>query len=424
MKNPFYRFFMPLAALGVAALSLGLESRVGAQSRGAGAASFSNFDRRARKGEQLSVVFFGGSLTWGANASDPQETSYRALISQKLRAHYPRAQFRFRDAAIGGTNSQLGAFRLERDVLRYKPDLVFLDFTVNDNPYEIGNAGLAAYEAIVRRLAERNVLVLQVLLAVQKDVEPNPPARPLDARHQAIARAYGCPSADVVAGMRRMVVEGDGSPGQWWLPGDETHPGDRGYAAYAQVVWQTYLDAVRKPAPLRVPPQMLHATTYLSTTRTRLSSLGALPEGWRCDRPNRISAWYDALMSRWMEDVVVAENPKDAPQRPAALRVRFRGSTALLFAEATLKSGKYRVLLDGKPSPFKDGDDMGTFNASATPFGGNMHHVRVVAQGLDLNVEHVLEIQPLLEPGEELRIESLCVAGQGAQVLAAIPENR
>ena len=30
----------------------------------AGVASFADFDRRARGGEPLNVVFFGGSLTW------------------------------------------------------------------------------------------------------------------------------------------------------------------------------------------------------------------------------------------------------------------------------------------------------------------------------------------------------------------------
>ena len=34
----------------------------------AAAASFVDFARRARAGESLEVVFFGASLTWGANA--------------------------------------------------------------------------------------------------------------------------------------------------------------------------------------------------------------------------------------------------------------------------------------------------------------------------------------------------------------------
>src|SRR5689334_1200465 len=95
--------------------------------------SFGEFDRRATEGQALTVVFFGGSLTWGANASDPQRTSYRALMGQYLKDKYPKAHINCVDAAIGGTGSKLGMFRLERDVLSYKPDLVFLDFTANDD---------------------------------------------------------------------------------------------------------------------------------------------------------------------------------------------------------------------------------------------------------------------------------------------------
>ena len=99
----------------------------------AATADFGDFDRRAKAGERLSVVFFGASLTWGANASDPMQTSYRAVVSGRLEAAYPDAHFKFHDAAIGGTNSQLGVFRLQRDVLRHQPDLVFLDFSANDD---------------------------------------------------------------------------------------------------------------------------------------------------------------------------------------------------------------------------------------------------------------------------------------------------
>ena len=62
------------------------------------------------------------------------KTSYRAIVSQNLRDRYTNAHFTFVDAAIGGTGSQLAAFRLQRDVLDYEPDLVFLDFALNDHP--------------------------------------------------------------------------------------------------------------------------------------------------------------------------------------------------------------------------------------------------------------------------------------------------
>ncbi len=117
--------------------------------------SFRDFDRRARAGERLNVVFFGASLTWGANASDPQQTSYRANVARRFEAAYPAAHFKFWDAAIGGTGSQLGAFRLQRDVLRHHPDLVFLDFSANDDITSADTETLASYESLVRRIVTR-----------------------------------------------------------------------------------------------------------------------------------------------------------------------------------------------------------------------------------------------------------------------------
>ncbi|MBN1863853.1 MAG: hypothetical protein JW808_03020, partial [Victivallales bacterium] len=60
-----------------------------------GAASFEDFDKRATAGETLTVAFLGGSLTWGAKATDPQKTSYRAIVSRRLQKTYPSAHFHF-----------------------------------------------------------------------------------------------------------------------------------------------------------------------------------------------------------------------------------------------------------------------------------------------------------------------------------------
>ena len=50
--------------------------------------------------------------------------------------------------------------------------------------------------------------------------------------------------------------------------------------------------------------------------------------------------------------------------------------------------------------------------------GGNVHHAQVIATGLDATREHTLEIEPVFEPGteQELRLESVCVAGGAARV--------
>lgn len=363
---------------------------------------FSAFDQTARSGGELSVVFLGGSLTWGAQATNPQDTSFRALVQKRLIDKYPNAHFRFGDAAIGGTSSQLAAFRLDRDVLSRKPDLVFLDFTINDGPYvEPSPARLASYESLVRRLVQAGIPVVQVILSSKKDVLPNPPARPLDAKHKEIAAAYGLPVADAVALVKKRVASGIVTPDQLWdLVEDRTHPGDAGYALYADAVWETFQRAVSEGAQCRLPEKMLHDDTYMSINRQRLSAFPVLPVGWKVGKPHRNAVAFDFVCSRWMEDLVMAE------AGAAPLRVKVQASDILLFGEMTKQGGAYEVRIDGgKPTTY-----------SARCADGNMRLVQIIAEGLDSTREHEVEIIPVLNLGEELRIESICAAGGPALV--------
>jgi len=432
---------------------------------GARAASFADFDARARAGQRLNVVFFGASLTWGANATEPNLTSYRGRMAELLEERYPQAHFKFFDAAIGGTGSQLGVFRLERDVLRRKPDLVFLDFSANDDIYSARPETLASYEAIVRRIiTEARCPLVIVIFPFQWNVAQGTTdgMKGRDA-HLAIAKAYHVPVGDAIALAQRLVKEGRLTLGQIW-PVDGVHPGDAGYRVFADAAWQGFEAGLKAKLACAAPEKMLHAATYTASARVRISSLGKLPEGWRVGSPNLTSAWYDALMSRWLDDEAIASNrktvpdpqtkkPRAVPQKVEPLRVRFSASMVLLFGEKTLKSCKYRCTLDGKVVEHQDWATKKTlaeFDASSKQFGGNTHLTQVIAEGLDPAIEHTLEIEPLFEgdgeqelrpvggasvprgdslrgPGtarlqqgnsreQELRLESICVAGGQARV--------
>ncbi len=363
---------------------------------------FATFDRKAKAGETLSVVFLGGSLTWGAQSTNPQQTSYRAIVQRKLEEAYPKAHFQFHDAAIGGTGSQLASFRLERDVLAYKPDLVFLDYTINDDPYvEPSPHRLAAYEGLVRRIVETGAAMVAVILPSKQDVEANPPARPLDAKHKEIATAYGLPIADAVALAKSRVADGKTTSDLLWdLPEDRTHPGDAGYALYADAAWAAYLDAIARSAKCTVPEKMIHADTYMTVTRFVLADQSSLPAGWSKGKPHRNAVAYDFVCSRWMDSLAIAA--------PGAKPLRFlvQGSDLMLFGEQTKISGSYVVKIDG--------DEPKKFSALCTE--GNMRLVKIIAEGLDPAAEHTVEITPELGNGQELRLESLCVAGGKASV--------
>jgi lysophospholipase L1-like esterase len=49
-----------------------------------------------------------------------------------LRTLFPQLTVTEIVAGLPGTGSNLGACRLERDVLRHRPDLLFVEFAVND----------------------------------------------------------------------------------------------------------------------------------------------------------------------------------------------------------------------------------------------------------------------------------------------------
>ena len=165
-------------------------------------ASFAGFDARAKAGERLNVVFFGASLTWGANATDQALTSYRAQTKELLEARYPKARFQCYDAAIGGTSSLLGVFRFERDVLARKPDLVFLDFSANDDNWNGNPLVFASYESILRRIIhDGGAPVVAVMFPFMWEIGPgleSGTSAHLGGLTQRLksAAAYGVPAGD------------------------------------------------------------------------------------------------------------------------------------------------------------------------------------------------------------------------------------
>lgn len=392
--------------------------------------SFATFDQRARDGDALNVVFFGGSLTWGSNASDPNITSYRGLTGERLRQTYPRARFKFIDAALGGTGSQTGVFRLERDVLRHKPDLVFLDFSLNDNLDSPDESRLAAYESLLRRIMLEGKCPVEVVIFPGKKhvLRPTPDHVPGRVKHRQIAQAYGVPIGDALAHIHQLVQDKSVDPEKLW-PYDPIHPCDDGYALYAQAAWAAFESAVRAGTECRVPEKMIRGDDYMTWSRARLSSLGQLPEGWSVTKPNVSAAYFDGLMSRWLYDETRAFNGIEPPPpytdgpmggklvKVAPLQVKFRGTMVLLLGERTLMSGKVRVLLNGKPMQF-GWPPAKEYDASSRQWHGNQFLSEVVAANLPPNVEHTLRIEPVFLENEpqEFRIESICVAGPGASV--------
>jgi len=115
-----------------------------------------NFLEKVRAGKPVTVAYLGGSIT-SQGDSRTGKGGWRVKTTKWLREKYPQAQITEVHAAIGGTGSNLGAFRVGHDALSHNPDLLFVEFACNDggdrgNPQAIWNS----MEGIVRQTWKKN----------------------------------------------------------------------------------------------------------------------------------------------------------------------------------------------------------------------------------------------------------------------------
>jgi lysophospholipase L1-like esterase len=107
-----------------------------------------NFFLKAQStGSELKIGYLGGSIT--------AQNGWRVQTLAHFKKAYPQSTFTEINAAIGGTGSDLGVFRLRQDVLSKGPDLLFVEFAVNDggaDPERI----IRCMEGIVRQTWKAN----------------------------------------------------------------------------------------------------------------------------------------------------------------------------------------------------------------------------------------------------------------------------
>lgn len=82
----------------------------------------------------INLVFHGHSVPTGYFRTPEVRTfdSYPFLLLKELKAVYPNAVVNVITTSIGGENSTQGAKRFKKDVLIHKPDVLFIDYALND----------------------------------------------------------------------------------------------------------------------------------------------------------------------------------------------------------------------------------------------------------------------------------------------------
>ena len=108
---------------------------------------------RAKAGEEITVAFIGGSVTEGAMATEKTPKGYQKgyayLTYEYLCDTYGTGEnIKVVTSGVSGTGSLLGVVRADKDILDYQPDLIFVEFAVNND----GSArDKQSFESILRK---------------------------------------------------------------------------------------------------------------------------------------------------------------------------------------------------------------------------------------------------------------------------------
>ena len=211
-------------------------------------------------GKDVTVAYFGGSIT-AAPGWRPKTTAW-------LQSQYPSAKIHEVDAAIGGTGSDLGVYRCYHDVIAFKPDLVFVEFSVNDGgaaPEKIW----MQMEGIVRQIWKANpetniVFTYTFIRGYYECTLAGECSRAASAMEQ-LAEFYNIPSINFCPRIAKMCKDGElaikfdeAQPGQIIFSRDNVHPTDEGHELYLKDI-QLFWEQVKTAQPVN------HATALEKT---------------------------------------------------------------------------------------------------------------------------------------------------------------
>ena len=298
---------------------------------------------KLRRGEQVRIAYLGGSIT-AANG-------WRVKSRKWFAEAFPQANVSEIHAAIGGTGSDLGVFRVQRDALQHRPDLLFVEFAVNDGAAPVHRIW-KAMEGIVRQAWSVNsrmdvCFVYTFRVGFEDELRRGWCPQAASAM-ELLAEHYNIPSVNFgkqivdleTAG--KLIFKADNAPqeGQVHFSKDGVHPLDGGHVLYAKLL----ADAVMQMQNL---PPVDHAAamqTPFVADHWQAAKMVPLQPAMLEGDWQRLPA-EEMLQRRFghrMGQIWQAEKPG------SKLKFRFRGSSVKVYDLLGPDGGQLLVTVNGQ----------------------------------------------------------------------------
>jgi len=141
------------------------------------------------KNRTINIVFHGHSVPAGFFKTPIVNTqsAYPYLFLRDLKSYYPYAVVNTIVTAIGGENSIYGAERFEEEVLNHKPDVLFIDYGLNDRGVGLEKA-YSAWNEMIRKAKDQNIKVILLTPSPDQRVDYEDPNNELKQHSKQIIR--------------------------------------------------------------------------------------------------------------------------------------------------------------------------------------------------------------------------------------------
>lgn len=249
--------------------------------------------------KQLNVVYIGGSITVGTGGT---KGGWRAATAEWLADTYPEATVNATNVAIGGTSSMWGLFRTQRDVVGANPDLVFIEYAVNDSFFGLSESQSAAFmDAMVRKINTECPAADIVLVFTTNKGHLGKDTDNLVA-HRNVAEYYGIPYIDVG---KALIAEIEATGRDWeYYVADYSHPNNLGYQIYSDTIIDTISAMLTAAGNTTAKTEhKISETPYTTNTPQNVITMFAdeieHDDKWRFDNSADADMRYDtALIAR------------------------------------------------------------------------------------------------------------------------------
>ncbi len=357
-----------------------------------------NVFAKLQRGGAVNIAYLGGSIT--------AQPGYRVKTFEWFKTQFPQAKLTEINAAIGGTGSDLGVFRVGQDVLAHQPDLVFVEFAVNDGgaaPEQIHRC----MEGIVRQTWRANpetdiCFVYTIANNMIDEWKTGKLPRSVAAMEQ-LAGHNGIPSIHFgreiakLAAADRLIIAGplpktdaerSALGDKIVFAPDKVHPHiETGHQIYFETAVRAFekMRASGKPAAHEMKAPFV--ADNLENAKLVPFSKAKLSAGWqRLPADHKLAATF----SRRLPEIWHANQPGDSAE------FKFRGTAVGIYDLVGPDCGQVSVTLDGVTAakPTARFDSYCTYHRLASFFPS-----RSLTAG-----EHTLRLEILPEQADKARI--------------------